>query len=230
MSDKPIVLSCADVSKAFNDVGDQTCQVLESLSLDVMQGEMVAIMGRSGSGKSTLMHILGGLDTPDSGQVKVLDHSMGSIRDVVKSGLRNKHLGFVYQFHHLLPEFNALENVSMPCLLSGERREVAEEKASAIIERVGLGDRRFHKVAELSGGQRQRIAIARALVMHPSCVLADEPTGNLDEKSAEQVFDLMLELNQTLNISFLVVTHHLDLAKKMHRSLELRSGRLYPLT
>lgn len=228
MSERPVVLSCTNICKAFSEVGNQTCQVLDDLNLEVLQGEMVAIMGRSGSGKSTLLHILGGLDSPDTGQVKVLDFSVNYISDALKSRLRNQHLGFVYQFHHLLPEFNALENVSMPCLLSGQKRQVAEEKALAMIERVGLKDRLYHKVAELSGGQRQRIAIARALVMHPSCVLADEPTGNLDEKSAEQVFDLMLELNQTLNISFLVVTHHLDLAKRMHRSLELKSGQLHP--
>lgn len=214
------------LSKSFHD-GDIHVDVLKNLSLTVPQGEMLAIIGSSGSGKSTLLHLLGGLDLPTSGSVHVAGQELSVMNEKEKGELRNHYLGFVYQFHHLLPEFSALENVAMPLLIRGLKPKTAVEKAASIIEKVGLADRREHRFSELSGGERQRIAIARALVTEPKCVLADEPTGNLDNQTAEQTFDLMCRLNESMNTSFVVVTHNDQLAAKLNRILVLKDGSLH---
>lgn len=225
MSKKGVVLNCESLSKSFVD-GGLNVDVFSGLSFSVEAGCMVAITGASGSGKSTLLHLLGGLDKPSSGRVCLMGQNIMALSENKKAELRNKHLGFVYQFHHLLPEFSAVENVCMPLLIRGDTFSQAKKQALALIDQVGLADRYRHRVGELSGGERQRIAIARALVTRPDCVLADEPTGNLDAETADQIFDLMLDLNKQNNTSFVVVTHSSLLANKLDRVHVIRQGAL----
>jgi lipoprotein-releasing system ATP-binding protein len=219
------VIAGYDLSKTYAD-GALYVEALKKVTLEVNPGEMIAVIGASGEGKSTLLQILGALDSPTSGRVLVKDHEITSMTAKEQGIIRNKYLGFVYQFHHLLPEFDALENVCMPLLIRGLKPKEAIPKAQELLTRVSLQNRVKHRLGELSGGERQRVAIARALVTEPACVLADEPTGNLDHKNAEQIFDLILELNRSLTTAFLIVTHDLKLANRMHRVLTLVNGSL----
>lgn len=223
----PVVLQCQSVDKLYQE-GPHDVSVLKNTDLSLAKGERLAIIGSSGAGKSTLLNILGGLDTPTRGEVFVAGQQLSSLDDDARGRLRNQHLGFVYQFHHLLGEFSAAENVMMPLLIGGIDRETAHQRASAMLARVGLAEREGHKPAELSGGERQRVAIARAIVTEPACVLMDEPTGNLDEDTAQAIEQLLLELNRSIGLSYIVVTHDKRLASTMDRTLELREGRLFP--
>jgi lipoprotein-releasing system ATP-binding protein len=227
MPDTGTVISCRDLSKTFT-LGTADVPVLRGVNLDVRRGERIAIVGASGSGKSTLLHLLGGLDNASSGSVRILGQDVQKMNETQRGELRNSSLGFVYQFHHLLPEFTALENVAMPLLIRGMKRADAAPLAAAMLEQVGLAQRLEHHPSELSGGERQRTAVARALVTEPACVLADEPTGNLDRNSAQALFDLMQQLNEKLNTSFIVVTHDIELAKRMQRMMRLVDGVLQP--
>jgi lipoprotein-releasing system ATP-binding protein len=220
-----LLLKVSNVSKRYND-GSVETQVLHSVDLEVYKGEQLAIVGSSGSGKSTLLHIMGTLDRPTSGKVTMLDEDLYQLSNKRQAQVRNNNIGFIYQFHHLLPEFSALENVSMPALIQGKKRKEVEEKATALLERVGLGHRLAHTPAELSGGERQRVAIARALINDPKLVLADEPTGNLDANSGEAVYELITELAAQLGTAFVVVTHDQQLAARMDRQLHMKDGYL----
>ncbi|RRD91131.1 lipoprotein-releasing ABC transporter ATP-binding protein LolD [Conchiformibius steedae] len=220
------VLSCRQVGKTYQD-GTLHVEVLRDLNLDIAGGQSVSIIGASGSGKSTLLHILGGLDMPSSGTVTLMGEDLRSLSQAKLGQLRNQYLGFVYQFHHLLGEFSALENVMMPLLIGKMPRQEAEAQAAAMLEKVGLGKRLLHRPTELSGGERQRAAIARALVKRPQCLLADEPTGNLDRNNARNILDMMLELKQELGTALIVVTHDDELAQRFERTLHMRDGCLY---
>ena len=222
------VMRAEKLAKTYSE-GKMRTPVFDGLELSVVAGETVAIVGASGAGKSTLLHLLGGLDTPTAGEVYVAGQKMSSLSNAARGQLRNRALGFVYQFHHLLPEFTALENVMMPVMLGGVDVKIATQRAKALLEKVGLGHRIEHKPGELSGGERQRAAVARALVNQPACVLGDEPTGNLDERTAATVFELMLELNRAQQTSLVLVTHDRRLARKLDRVLELHEGRLREL-
>ena len=223
MSDS--VIRAEGLGKTYSE-GSLRTPVFDGLRLEVQAGETVAILGASGAGKSTLLHLLGGLDTPTTGEVFVAGQKMSALSDAARGRLRNRALGFVYQFHHLLPEFTALENVMLPVLLNGTAVPEATKQARALLESVGLGHRLEHKPGELSGGERQRAAVARALVNRPGCVLGDEPTGNLDEKTAATVFGQMLELNRAQRTSLVIVTHDRSLARRLDRILELHEGKL----
>ena len=219
------ILACEAVCKNYYD-GQLNVQVLDNLTLQVEKGQSIGIVGASGSGKSTLLHILGGLDKPTSGRVSLMGQDLSQLSQKQLSGLRNQYLGFVYQFHHLLPEFSALENVMMPLLIGKRPKEQARERALLMLEKVGLKDRVQHRPGELSGGERQRAAIARALVTDPACLLADEPTGNLDRKNALNILDMMMELKQELGTALVVVTHDDEMAARFDRVLNMTDGAL----
>ena len=220
-----IVLKCTNIGKSYRD-GSLNVQVLKNLNLEVKEGEGISIIGSSGSGKSTLLHILGGLDKPSEGKITLMNQDISDMSQRQLGELRNNYLGFVYQFHHLLPEFSALENVMMPLLVARKSRTEAQAAAAEILEKVGLGSRKTHRPGELSGGERQRAAIARALVTKPDCLLADEPTGNLDRKNATHALEMMLELKHELGTALIVVTHDEQLAKRFDRVLTMDDGSL----
>jgi lipoprotein-releasing system ATP-binding protein len=222
-------LACTGLVKRFYEGGD-TLQVLDGAALSVAAGETLAIVGESGAGKTTLLQLLGGLDAPTEGRVTVFGQDLATLNGKARGELRNRTLGFVYQFHHLLPEFTALENVAMPLLLRRDSLADVRATAARLLDRVGLGDRLTHRPGELSGGERQRVAVARALVTAPAVVLADEPTGNLDHKTGDRTLDLMLDLNRETGASLVVVTHSREIARQMSRVLELRDGRLDDVT
>jgi lipoprotein-releasing system ATP-binding protein len=219
------VLECRQVAKTYSD-GAAKIEVLREMDLQVAASEMVAIVGASGSGKSSFLHILGGLDQPTHGEVWLQGHNLHTLSEKEKCQLRNRHLGFVYQFHHLLPEFSALENVGMPLLIGGVEPKDITERAAHLLEQVGLKDRLQHRLGQLSGGERQRVAIARALIANPLCVLADEPTGNLDPRNAERVLELFFNLQQTHQTSVIMVTHDPNIAKRAQRVLRIEDGKL----
>jgi lipoprotein-releasing system ATP-binding protein len=225
---KLAVVECRQLVKQYRE-GPATVEVLNSIDLLVAPCEMIAIIGNSGSGKSTLLHLLGGLDKPTSGQVLINGSDLSKLSENQKCDLRNRYIGFVYQFHHLLPEFTALENVCMPLLIRGLEPKVIMRKGEDLLEKVGLQNRMHHKIGELSGGERQRVAIARALVIEPLCILADEPTGNLDTRNAEKVFQLFIDLQKTFQTSVIIVTHDVRLAKQAQRMMGIRDGKLVPV-
>lgn len=225
MSINPPILHCQQLGMTYTE-GPNDVEVLHDINLNIESGERIAIVGASGSGKSTLLHLLGGLDLPTTGSVWIDGQEMSGVSDKRRGEIRNRYLGFVYQFHHLLPEFTAVENVAMPLLVRGDDSKQARQKAAKLLDDIGLGHRLQHRPIELSGGERQRAAIARALVTEPSVVLADEPTGNLDEKTAQVVFELMLELNTRVETSLVLVTHDTSLANKMDKRYHLEGGSL----
>ncbi len=222
------VLACRGVTRGFNE-GANRLEVLKGVDLDIQAGERVAIVGASGSGKTTLLQVLGGLDAPDSGSISIGGEDLAKLNDKQRGDVRNRQIGFVYQFHHLLPEFSAAENVAMPLLIRRESRDNALARAAELLARVGLGERLTHRPSELSGGERQRAAVARALITRPDLILADEPTGNLDHATGQQVLDLMLELNREFSTSLVIVTHDREIAARMDRELTLDMGALRTL-
>jgi lipoprotein-releasing system ATP-binding protein len=224
--EKRILIRAEALHKEYPMGKDQRLHVLKGLDIEVREAEIAVIIGPSGSGKSTLLHLLGGLDRPSSGRVIIDDHDLGLLSEDELAAFRNKTLGFIFQFHHLLPEFTALENVAMPALIRGEKLEDAQGRAVELLSEVGLGERVQHKPSELSGGEQQRVAVARALMNNPALILADEPSGNLDEENSQKLHQLLADLAQKRGLSFLIATHNLDLTKRAHRVLQLVDGRL----